>query len=244
MDQPVEIKENKQAAQPHIEYYIEAAHSFAAMSYQGVYLLDLVDNRYLYMSDYPLMRCGMTDEEVLSNGLDSLAAHIPQEELALLNDIAGTVRSAYANMPPQIRARMMLYLNFHVVGDRRPIMVCHKMKLIHFDPSGNPRLLLGLVAPSPYDGAASIMAGIPGTDHRYSCSAEDHSWHLIRPERLSPDELTMLRLSIQGHSIESIADLMCKSVDTIKYYRRQVFQKLNVKNIPEAIAYVTHYCLI
>ena len=33
---------------------------------------------------------------------------------------------------------------------------------------------------------------------------------------------------------------MFKSVETIKFYRRQVFSKLNVSNISEAIAYATH----
>ncbi|MBR1785316.1 MAG: helix-turn-helix transcriptional regulator [Bacteroidales bacterium] len=233
-----------QTTQTPIECYIEMASSFASMSYQGVYLLDLVRNRYIYMSDYPLLRYSISDGDVTSHGINTLDRLIPDEDISQLSDVAETVLSAYNNMPSEIRAKMMLYLNFHIKYDRRQIMVCHKLKLLNFDHSGTPHIMLGLVAPSPYDGDASIMASIPGTGHLYKCSYVDHSWQLIHLGQLSPDELTMLRLTIQGHSIERIAALMFKSADSIKFYRRQVFQKLNVKNITEAIAYATHYCLI
>jgi DNA-binding CsgD family transcriptional regulator len=54
----------------------------------------------------------------------------------------------------------------------------------------------------------------------------------------------MLRLTMQGFSLDQIGRLMFKSVETIKFYRRQVFSKLGVKNISEAIAYATQYGMI
>lgn len=48
--------------------------------------------------------------------------------------------------------------------------------------------------------------------------------------------LEMLRLSRMGHSVDDIANIMHRSRDTVKMYRKQAFDKLNVGSIEEAIA--------
>lgn len=42
-------------------------------------------------------------------------------------------------------------------------------------------------------------------------------------------------LSIQGYTMSEIADKICLSPETIKKYRQRIFEKLDVRNISEAI---------
>lgn len=51
-------------------------------------------------------------------------------------------------------------------------------------------------------------------------------------------------LSTQGYTMADIADIMCKSVDTIKACKRGLFAKLGVKNIAEALYHAVNYRLI
>ena len=44
-----------------------------------------------------------------------------------------------------------------------------------------------------------------------------------------------------GHTI---ADRLCRGTDTVKHYRRQIFQKLDAQSITEALAYATNYGLL
>jgi len=88
------------------------------------------------------------------------------------------------------------------------------------------------------------MAVIPEEGYSFIFNPESKEWNSQTVVNLSDDERTMLRLTMQGHSLEQIGGIMFKSMETIKFYRRQVFLKLNVKNISEAVAYATHYCLI
>jgi DNA-binding CsgD family transcriptional regulator len=44
--------------------------------------------------------------------------------------------------------------------------------------------------------------------------------------------------------MKEIAEKMFHSVDTVKFYRRQIFEKLNVKNITEALSLATNYGLV
>ena len=52
---------------------------------------------------------------------------------------------------------------------------------------------------------------------------------------LSEGERAVLILSIQGYTMSEIADKICLSPETIKKYRQRIFEKLDVRNISEAI---------
>ena len=44
--------------------------------------------------------------------------------------------------------------------------------------------------------------------------------------------------------MNDIADRLCKSVDTIKACKRNLFAKMDVKNIAEALFHATNYQMI
>ena len=61
---------------------------------------------------------------------------------------------------------------------------------------------------------------------------------------MSVTERDVLRLSAQGYTMNDIADRLCKSGDTIKACKRNLFAKIGVKNIAEALFYATNYQMI
>lgn len=61
---------------------------------------------------------------------------------------------------------------------------------------------------------------------------------------LTDGEKDVLTLSIQGFTMSEIADRICLSPDTIKKYRKRIFEKLNVRNISEAIVAATNSRLL
>lgn len=226
------------------DYYIEVAKTFAELSYQGVYILDLNTGKFVFSSDYQLLRCGLSEEEMLGKGLDYFSLLIPNDEREMLRDIKTVITSSYEGIPSEYKKQLIIFLNFHINIEKRFVMICHKLHLIDFDEKGEPRYLIGLVSPSVHRDEPVIMAGITGTDYAFRYLSESKSWEPLTLVHLSNEEITMLRLTMQGYSLEGIGSLMFKSVDTIKFYRRQVFSKLNVSNISEAIAYATHYCML
>ncbi len=44
--------------------------------------------------------------------------------------------------------------------------------------------------------------------------------------------------------MNDIADIICLSVDSVKAYKRSIFQKMEVKNIAEAVTYAQNHQLI
>lgn len=224
--------------------YIEMAKAMANLSYQGVFLLRISVDKFIYTSDYPLLRCGFSEEQMLNMGMNELHSRIPDSEKTFIANAGNTIMYEFNNIPIEYRQRLSVHFNFHIHSEGRKVMVCHKLQLLDFGEGGKPGLILGVVSPSVHGDKTRVMACIRGTDYTYSYSPEQEGWVPVAVAHLSEDELTMLRLSMQGYSMEEIGALMFRATETIKFYRRQVFLKLNVKNIPEAVAYATHYCLI
>jgi DNA-binding CsgD family transcriptional regulator len=74
---------------------------------------------------------------------------------------------------------------------------------------------------------------------------ENHAWvKKLGQLMLTEGERTMLYLSAQGYTMSQIGEKMYRSVDTVKMYRKHVFDKLGVTNISEAIAYAYNYNLL
>ena len=61
---------------------------------------------------------------------------------------------------------------------------------------------------------------------------------------LNGREKNILMLSAQGLTMEEIASQLFLSADTIKFHKKNIFRKLNVKNITEAIAAAMELALI
>ncbi len=83
--------------------------------------------------------------------------------------------------------------------------------------------------------------GTPGK-RIYSLTA--HRWQQAEDIALRPEEKQVLILAAQGYTIQDIADRLCRGTDTVKHYRRQIFQKLDTRSITEALAYATNYGLL
>lgn len=62
--------------------------------------------------------------------------------------------------------------------------------------------------------------------------------------KLKDTEKEMIILASEGLTIHDIANRMCKSIDTIKSYRKSIYTKLNVENITEAVFYALDRKLI
>lgn len=124
------------------------------------------------------------------------------------------------------------------------MLINHRVPLAR-TKEGKAWLALCLVSPSPHSETGHIVATI-NTHDEYSVYAfENHRWNRIKERlELTEDERMMLHLSARGYTMNQIGEKMFRSVDTVKMYRRHVFNKLGVSNISEAIAYAFSFNLL
>lgn len=73
---------------------------------------------------------------------------------------------------------------------------------------------------------------------------DSHKWKEKCMVQLKPEEKLVLSLCTQGLTMNEIAGKMCKSIDSIKFYRRTLFEKIGTRNITEALTFATIYKLL
>jgi len=61
---------------------------------------------------------------------------------------------------------------------------------------------------------------------------------------LKPEEKQILTLAAQGFTSKEIGEQLFCSENTVKFYRKSLFEKLDVTSITEALAFATNYGLI
>ena len=73
--------------------------------------------------------------------------------------------------------------------------------------------------------------------------------HKITPFALNDNgrawlALCVVSLSAQGYTVPQIADKMCRALDTVKTYKRAMFERLGVRSITEALTVATNQGLL
>lgn len=56
------------------------------------------------------------------------------------------------------------------------------------------------------------------------------------PSALTPQELTLLKLMVEGHHYKTAADVMGISINTVSFHLRHIYEKLQVHSKTEAVA--------
>lgn len=89
-----------------------------------------------------------------------------------------------------------------------------------------------------------IMAINTSTGIRKICSLKDSCWIDYQLPQLTPIELSVLALSAQGLSVNEIAPIVSKAIDSVKSIRKRIFTKFNVDNITRAIIFAINNKII
>lgn len=111
-----------------------------------------------------------------------------------------------------------------------------------FDDDKNITLALCMLTFSAKEKEGNVIVQLPKVD--FHLEFTNGTWKHHDNSHLTNTEKLVLSLSANGKSINDIAKFLSVSIITIKTHRRNIFKKLGVKNISEAIQYVEVYNLI
>ena len=123
-------------------------------------------------------------------------------------------------------------------------MINHKLTPIFITTEGKIWKALCVVSLSSHDSSGNVLLSKTGEDSFWELDLAAGVWNKLNKSKLTERELQIVRLYAQGLTISQIADRMCIAVDTVKFHRKKLFDKLNVKNIGEALAYVKNNKLL
>lgn len=227
-----------------VSEYVRAAEAFSRSSYQSVYIIDYFRQNFLYVSPNPMFLCGLSPEDMKELGYRFYLDYVPEEEQPMLLSLNRAGFDFYNNISVAERKDWYISYDFHILNAGRKILVNHKLTPLALTSDGRIWLALCVVSAATHTDAGHIEMHRAGSSDFFEYNMDTHCWNKRQMPVLTDGEKLVLTLSIQGYTMSEIADRMCFSPVTIKKYRQRIFEKLDVRNISEAIVAATNNRLL
>lgn len=226
--------------------YLQVVEAFAQTMHQCVYIIDHYKQGFLYVSDNPLFLCGHSAQDVRKSGYNFYLDHVPPDELTMLSEINEAGVQFYNKLPVSERLNYTISYDFHLIQpNKRRILINHKLTPLVLDDEYNIWLSLCVVTHSPNNEPGNVIITRRGGKQkgslRYDLLAKE--WVAQKRISLTPRQKEILALSAQGITMNEIAKELDISSDTVKLHKKNIFEKLQVKNMVKAIHYATNYNL-
>lgn len=224
-----------------LDNYLEAISAFEKLTYQSVYIIDYAKMKFEYVSHNPLFLCGNSVAEVLELGYHFYFNNVPEKDLQLLNLINETGFDFFEKRPVKEKKSYSITYDFHLVNkDGKATLINHKLTPLFLTAEGKMWKSMCIVSISSNKMAGNVEIHKQGTEEVWQLEVNSKTWTRQLKPKLTERELDVLRLYAQGLTINQIAEKIFVSPDTIKYYRRKIFENFGVSNIVEALSYAVN----
>lgn len=228
-----------------IESLIGFVKGFSHVTYQSIYLIDYYKKGFLFVSDNPLFLCGKPASQVLQEGYSFYFKNVPADDLEMLLKINEAGFKFYNTLPMDERLEYFISYDFHLLQPHNNlVLINHKLTPLLLDNDGNIWIALCIISLSPHKKAGNIRIKRNGENKVYEYYMEGDIWRERPVIKLNKQERLILILSSQGYTMEAIATELFLSLDTIKFHKKNIFKKLGVRNISEAITVATDKTII
>ena len=238
------VREVDEAMYGNLEPLKRAVDAMANATYQCIYIIDYLKRNFLYVSQNQLFLCGNTAEQVQNMGYEFYVKYVPKEEQQMLVELNEAGFAKFNTMPLDTRRSCFMSYDFHLDNITSRHLVNHKITPFALADDGRVWLAMCVVSLANNSTAGNIEFHLKGEQRYWLYDLDVHCWRECEMVKLRPQDKEVLMLSAQGLTVQQIADKMCRSIDTVKTYKRVLFERLNVNSITEALVTATNSGLI
>lgn len=235
------IKHISEKEYKQLSNYLQAVEAFSRITYSSVYIIDYYTKEFEYVSDNPLFLCGKSAKEVKALGYDFYYSFVADEDIELLHTINRVGFEFYKKIDPKERLNYSISYDFNLKNENgNTFLINHKLTPLFLTEEGDIWKAICIVSLSNRKESGNISIYKQNENSFWHYDLEGKFWKAEEQIHLSEREQDILSLSIQGYTINEVAERMFVTPATIKFHRKKLFEKLQVANIAEALAVVTN----
>lgn len=227
-----------------LEPLLQTIEAFTRNTNKVVYVVDYLKKNFLYSSAGIEELCGITKEEMKEMGYMFHSHYVPREEQLMLLELNKAGFEFYESLPKDERDGYSISYDFHVIKGDRVTMIHHDLTYLVTTRKGRIWLALCTMSPSSSMQPGNIIMRKEGSRTVHEYNRETHEWEERKLPKINPMERLMLTRLMQGYTMEEISQNESVSLNTLKASKRLLFQKLNAKNISQAITFCMNYKLL
>lgn len=224
-----------------IQQYILALRSISKLINLGFYIIDYHQRQFTYVSDDPLFLSGYEQNEVLSLGYEFYGKVVPEEDLNMLMEMNEKGFEFFYELPSERRDKGFISYDFRLKRKDTgiEILVNHKLTPIILTETGNIWFALCLVSLSVSEKPGNVFIMLHDKGERFNYDLKRKKFKQVKHHSLSKREGDVLRLLMQGNAASDIADKLFISQETVKFHKRNIVRKLNVRSALEAVYFAS-----
>lgn len=227
------------------EDYLSVIKAYARTTYKSIYIIDYQKKGFEYVSENPLFLCGHTPEQVEDMGYEFYFKYVVEQDIDLLVKINNVGFNYYEQIPRDERIQYCISYDFHLKNQEgKTFLINQKLTPLFLTSEGKIWKALCIISLSNEQQAGNIKIFKNGENKVSRYNEKGDFWETEDKVDLSFREKEVLKYSVRGFSVNEMAESMCVSANTVKYHRKNIFEKLEVSNITEAIVYATYNKLI
>lgn len=217
--------------------------SVSDMLRETLYVLDVRSQHIRMLSISDMFLNVFTPNEMLMPKDIFYRRIIHPEDLPLALQTFRVTSEYWANPEARLSSLRCMTCNFRIRNHGLKIMVCHSMKPYLVD--GEVRAAFCSMAISAMPTPGNLIAFYKDSESSVAYSFEEKRWKPMPVIRLTNREKEILKLAKQGvRGAENMAKILCSSKNTVRNQREQLFQKLNVHSMEEAIIFAINRRLL
>lgn len=225
--------------------HLEVVKAFARLTYESIYIIDYKEMAFDYVSSNPIFLAGFTAEEVKQLGYEFYFRCVPEQDLQLLTLINDLGFDFLEKLPIEEKKLYSITYDFHLGNDKaKKVLINHKLTPLFLTAEGKMWKAMCVVSLSHHQTAGNVEIHKEGSSVKWQLDPAKKVWVSQSKHQLSERELQILQLYAQGFSIQQIADRLHVAVDTVKYHRRKIFDRIGVKTMVQALAYAVSNKLV
>ena len=226
-----------------VQRMLEKVDSFARLSYQIVYVVDVckkeIQRAY---GDFDRL-CGISREDVMKCGYDLFVNNIPNEELLLISELNDKAMSFCDSMPEADRKRCTIFYDFHFVNGDRTRLVNHQATMLA-ERNGKPWIIMCTLSLSSHRSAGNLCVKMHEAQTLYKYNGRSCTWDKQEVPPLRELERSVIILSSQGLTMREIAEALYRTEDAIKACKRELFRRMGTSNMIQTVQFVMNYKLL
>ncbi|MBE4948463.1 response regulator transcription factor [Chryseobacterium culicis] len=225
--------------------YLNVLKAVSKNSLSCVYIADLKTRKLEFISENPLLFSGLSSAEVEKMGYSFYRKYTKKEDLDILKKVSSTGFKFFECLSPEEKKIHTLTYDFHVkYANSVDVLVNHKITPVEICDQGEISKVVCVVSYSLSRTAGNIRVISNTSDSYWTYNLSTGKWTEECKITLKIREIEIIRLYLQGLTIEEIAEQLFVSPSTIKFHRSKLFERIGAKNIIEAISYVISNNLI
>ena len=244
LEEKLFIEENRVEAisekdQLQLSDYLQVMDAFSRITYETIYVIDYFKMGFDYASENPLFLCGHSAQEFLEMGYEFYEKYVEEDDLAILTTINEYAFQFFEKLPVEDRKLYTISYDLKLINRDKPIFVHQKITPIFLTEKGRIWKAICVVSLSMNQDSGNVTITKHGSEKIWHFDLATKKWEESKKESLNEREKQILHFSAQNFSIKEISEKLFLSADTIKFHRRKIFEKLDVSNISEALAFAT-----